>query len=211
MTAREFISKVLREKPRDGWRWLMWRWTRVKPLRRFWALKEYSWRKYNNARRKDRRRRAARWLDRHRKAKAKYYETKAKLSGADSGYDASTHTSAWDGYRVAAWMRGDEPGPSGNKVDWLQKIKNEGWNGELYSGWRSPEYSESLCYNICDAPSCPGLCAGRSSNHSQTGPPNWGAIDVQDWADFQACNNNVHGPFKNNLPYDRPHRSWTGG
>lgn len=54
-----------------------------------------------------------------------------------------------------------------------------GWRGVLTSGWRSPEYSESLCENMCGNPTCPGRCAGRGSRHSQT-PWQNGAIDVTD-------------------------------
>jgi hypothetical protein len=209
--AYHFITRTLRERPRYGWRWLTRKWANRKfRLRRRFALMRYSWRKYNNARRHGRRRKAAKWLERHRVAKRKYSILKEEMSSPVHGYDSRTHTSSWDDRRVAAWMRGDEPGPDGRKIDWLNEIKNEGWDGELYSGWRSPEYSESLCYRICGQASCSGTCAGRASNHSQTGPPNWGAVDVVNWADFQACNNNVGGPFKNNLPYDRPHRSVTG-
>lgn len=210
MRARKWITKVLREYPRRGWRRLRRLWAPKKPIKRNWALKEYAWKKYIKAREAGRKKRAARWLERHRKAKAKYFEHLRIEREADSGYNAATHTSAWDGFRVAAWMRGDEVGPDGRKFDWLGRFAELGWDGQLYSGWRSPEYSESLCYDMCNAPSCPGLCAGKNSNHSQTGPPNWGAVDVVDWQTFQSCNNAVGGPFRNDLPNDRVHRSVTG-
>ena len=212
MTAREYIVSVLKRYPVRGWRRLKRRWAnRRKRIFRWGKLKEFAYDKYRKALRRGHKVRAGIWLRRHRGAKKKYrYLVAQKAAAEASGYDAGSHTSAWDGRRVAAWMRGDEPGPNGNKIDWLQKIEDAGWDGQLYSGWRSPEYSESLCYNICGAPSCSGLCAGRASNHSQTGPPNWGAIDVANWSQFAACNAKVNGPFKNNLPYDRPHRSYTG-
>lgn len=113
-------------------------------------------------------------------------------------------------WRVAAWMVGAASGPDGQKRDWLHELQRHGWDGELYSGWRDPVYSESLCFNICNRPSCPGLCAGRASNHSQVGPPNWGAIDVKSYVAFaQACAK-INAPFTNHLPADLPHRSYTG-
>lgn len=210
MTAREYIIKVLKDYPRYGWRRLRRLWAPVKPIKRNWALKEFAWQKYIKLRAKGRKKRAAIWLERHKNSRAKYYEALAQEKAAQSGYNPSTHTSEWMGYRVAAWMRGDEVGPDGRQFDWLHRFKELGWDGLLWSGWRSPEESEAACYNICGQPSCSGTCAGRSSNHSQTGPPNWGAIDVRDWVTFQSCNNAVGGPFKNNLPLDRPHRSYTG-
>jgi hypothetical protein len=118
---------------------------------------------------------------------------------------------AWDGRKVAGWMVGLYPGPDGKRRNWLAAIKETGhWSGDLYSGFRDPAYSESLCYGICGAPSCPGLCAGRASNHSQTGAPNWGAIDVMNPDGFQRGANQVGAPFTNHLPYDPNHRSYTG-
>lgn len=117
----------------------------------------------------------------------------------------------WDGRQVAGWMVGLRPGPDGQTINWLKAIKNTGeWAGHIYSGYRDPAYSESLCYGICGHPSCPGTCAGRASNHSQTGPPNWGAIDVADAYGFQRGADRVHAPFTNHLPADAPHRSPTG-
>ena len=124
-------------------------------------------------------------------------------SGAELG--------TWDGRQVAGWMVGTRPGPDGRTVNWLAKIKATGrWAGGLYSGFRTPEYSESLCIAQCGEVRCSGTCAGRASNHSQTGPPNWGAVDVVDAAGFQAGANQVGAPFTNHLPADQPHRSYTG-
>ena len=58
-----------------------------------------------------------------------------------------------------------------------------GFRGSLNSLFRSPEYSQQLCYQICGAPSCPGRCAGTSSNHTQYTYPN-GAADVGDYYTF---------------------------
>lgn len=116
----------------------------------------------------------------------------------------------WRGFTVAAWMVGEATGPNGTRTNWLQKSVDRGWSGGLYSGFRDPAYSESLCFQICGAPSCSGTCAGRSSNHSQKGPPNWGAIDVHEGERFGQIQRQMGSPLKNNLPNDRPHYSYTG-
>ena len=56
--------------------------------------------------------------------------------------------------------------------------RHRGWKGRLISGWRDPVYSRSLCMRMCGRPSCPGRCAGMSSNHVRT------AIDVSDYVRF---------------------------
>lgn len=81
-------------------------------------------------------------------------------------------------------------------AEWLayrmKVARAAGWNGYLNSGWRSPEYSESLCYNMCGAPSCPGRCAGRASNHAKNVYP-YGAIDVGDYYTFGALMRSLDG------------------
>lgn len=118
----------------------------------------------------------------------------------------------WRGFTVAAWMVGEATGPDGSRTNWLQKSVDKGWSGGLYSGFRDPIYSEGLCFNICGQPSCPGLCAGRSSNHSgkDGSPPGWGAIDAQDYERFGRIQREIGSPLKNSLPNDRPHYSVTG-
>ena len=78
----------------------------------------------------------------------------------------------FDGRPVAAWL---EP--------YLVWARANGWRGTINSGYRDPAYSEGLCREICGAPSCPGRCAGRSSNHSGRVRPA-GAIDVSEYAQF---------------------------
>jgi hypothetical protein len=80
--------------------------------------------------------------------------------------------SSFDGKPVASWL-----------VPYLKWARADGWRGGLSSGWRDPVYSEQLCYKICGRPSCPGRCAGRSSNHSGSVKPR-GAIDVSDPSTF---------------------------
>lgn len=118
----------------------------------------------------------------------------------------------WGEFTVAAWMVGKAKGPDGTRTNWLQKSVEKGWSGGLYSGGRTPEYSESLCFGICGAPSCSGTCAGRSSNHSgcDGSYPGWGAIDCQDYENFGRIQKEIGSPLQNRLPNDRPHYSVTG-
>ena len=58
---------------------------------------------------------------------------------------------------------------------WARK---NGWRGVVTSGYRTPQYSQSLCVAMCGRPSCPGRCAGMSSNHVRT------AVDLTDYGTF---------------------------
>jgi hypothetical protein len=78
----------------------------------------------------------------------------------------------FDGRPVAAWMK-----------PYLDFAREKGWKGTLTSGFRDPARSEQLCLQMCGAPSCPGRCAGRASNHSGSTKPR-GALDVSDFARF---------------------------
>lgn len=106
----------------------------------------------------------------------------------------------YDGVHVAKWL-----------VPYLQYARSHGWRGRLVSGWRDPAYSEKLCYNMCGAPRCPGLCAGRSSNHSGSVKPH-GALDVSYYYDFgriiRGCTYTPH--LTNHLPRDPVHWSASG-
>lgn len=106
----------------------------------------------------------------------------------------------FDGRAVANWL-----------IPYLQWGRDNGWRGTLVSGWRDPAYSESLCYRMCGRPSCPGKCAGRSSNHSGSDKAK-GAVDVSDYIRFgQLMTHCPHSPhIFNNLPVDRVHFSATG-
>lgn len=88
----------------------------------------------------------------------------------------------YDGYKVATWI-----------VPYLKYARAHGWEGYVTSGYRDPAYSESLCYAMCGAPSCPGRCAGKASNHSGNVEPK-GAVDVSDSARF--------GRIMADCPYD---------
>jgi peptidoglycan hydrolase-like protein with peptidoglycan-binding domain len=91
----------------------------------------------------------------------------AKLSSAPRAGVAT-----FDGRPVAAWIH-----------PYLVWARENGWKGTLNSGWRDPAHSEQLCLNMCGHPSCPGKCAGRTSNHAGSIKPA-GAIDVSDYGTF---------------------------
>jgi hypothetical protein len=84
----------------------------------------------------------------------------------------STGVGYFDGRPVANWL-----------IPYLEYARRNGWRGHVNSGWRDPAYSESLCYRMCGAPSCPGRCAGRNSNHAGSTKPQ-GAVDVSDYVTF---------------------------
>lgn len=105
---------------------------------------------------------------------------------------------------------------------WIAKIltdaRNSGaWHGVVISGVRTPQYSEELCLAMCGAPTCPGRCAGRSTNHAcpptGTGRPYEGAVDVTDYNGLREyCR--AHAPELRGggevLPADLPHFSHAG-
>lgn len=107
----------------------------------------------------------------------------------------------FDGRPCAAWL-----------VPYLEWAREHGWHGWLVSGYRTPAYSEHLCWGICGAPRCPGLCAGTSSNHTKNVKPG-GALDVSDYVKFGEVI--ARCPYEprifNNLPRDKVHFSATGG
>jgi hypothetical protein len=112
---------------------------------------------------------------------------------------------SFDGHQVARWMVEDA----------LKPARASGsWKGVVFSGFRDPAYSTQLCLNMCGRTTCPGQCAGASSNHScpptHTGKPYEGAVDVTDTWGLQAwCA--AHGyPIRHTLPNDLPHFSRTG-
>lgn len=103
---------------------------------------------------------------------------------------------SFDSKPVAVWM-----------IPILISARNNGWGGTLTSGYRSPEYSEQLCYGICDAPVCPGRCAGRTSNHTKNVKPE-GAVDVSDPAGFAQAQSTLRNALGAADPW---HYSVSGG
>jgi hypothetical protein len=104
----------------------------------------------------------------------------------------------FDDVPVAAWM-----------VKFLKKSRANGWQGELVSGFRSPEHSEQLCQDMCGQPTCPGRCAGRGSRHVGLIHPA-GAIDITDTDRFAEIQPKIGSPLHNDLPNDPVHFSVTG-
>jgi hypothetical protein len=113
--------------------------------------------------------------------------------------DDPDHISTFEGVAVPAWTVGKDAGPNGSHVNWLQKIRDAGWNGIVVSGARTAEHSEELCFGMCGQPSCPGTCAGRSSNHVvDAGYPD-GALDVSEYTVFAQKAREVGAPLINAL------------
>ena len=123
-----------------------------------------------------------------------------RLTTPYHGAPSSPAVATFDGKPVASWL-----------IAYLSWARQHGWQGTLTSGWRDPEYSEKLCMQICGAPTCPGRCAGRFSNHSGSVKPQ-GAIDVSDYTRFGKLM--AQCPLSprifNDLPKDRVHFSATG-
>jgi hypothetical protein len=111
-----------------------------------------------------------------------------------------TGVATFDGRPVARWLK-----------PYLDFARKNGWTGTLNSGFRDPDESEAICFHKCSAPSCPGVCAGRTSNHSGKTKPK-GAVDVSDFARFgqlmQSCPLNPR--ILNDLTSDPVHFSATG-
>ncbi len=117
-------------------------------------------------------RRNNRW-DRQRVLRSKQRCTKQRRAARANERKAHTSgASTYDGIVVAEWF-----------IPYMQWARSHGWRGRLVSGYRTPAYSESLCFRMCGRPSCPGRCAGRASNHAHKDKPE-GAIDVSDFHTF---------------------------
>lgn len=119
---------------------------------------------------------------------------------------SATSNAVFDGKDVPPWLVGKGPGPNGSYVNWLQRIRNEGWSGYVVSGVRTPAYSVQLCYNMCGAPSCSGTCAGANSNHNCGDPCKYpgGALDVSDYYRFGAICREIGCPLINRLGASDP-------
>lgn len=104
----------------------------------------------------------------------------------------------FDGKQVVEWIAHD-----------LFEIRKAGWTGYLVSGYRTPEYSTSLCVAMCGAPSCPGRCAGATSNHAKSGDGG-GACDLSDYVNAERLFHETGSRLWNDLPVDLVHFSSTG-
>lgn len=126
-------------------------------------------------------------------------EDRKQEKQADGPYDAhGGDIVTFDGKQIVEWIAHD-----------LYQMRQHGWNGYLVSGYRTPEYSQQLCYNMCGAPSCPGRCAGTSSNHTKKGD-GYGAADVTDYVNAERVAFSIGSRLHNNLPSDLVHLSSSG-
>lgn len=143
-------------------------------------------------------------LKRRRKAKAKWLRAHPPLT--PEGF------ALWRGVAVAPWMVGEAPGPDGKTVNWLQLSVDHGWSGVVTSGVRTATHSVELCEAMCGATSCPGRCAGATSNHNCSNGCAYpeGAIDVGDYYKFGAIQREIGSPLRNELPVDPVHYSVSG-
>jgi hypothetical protein len=186
----------------------LWRWARRpgdwQPRARRWAALQ-SWARDHQvlAQRGHDRRRFKKFLTARRIYGKKFRHLKNKHHHDSPPPDAGPLT-VIDGKQVPSWM-----------APKIKEIRARGrWRGVIVSGYRTPAYSESLCRSMCGAPTCPGRCAGRYSNHacppSGRGVAYEGAIDVSDYYTFAAEARAVGAPFHNALPNDPVHFSRNG-
>lgn len=144
--------------------------------------------------------------DRRRKLAKKVQEARQRkddlIERIKEPKPSSDGTTVIDGKQVPNWI-----------AKWVLKARKEGlWHGYVVSGYRSPEYSTSICQAMCGAPTCPGRCAGASSNHSGLVYPR-GAVDV-DLAhrdEFARAMVKLGAPLKNILPTTDPNHFSNSG
>jgi len=133
-------------------------------------------------------------LDRRLRQKVKWLKAHPEPAANPSGL-------TWmDGHQVAGWI-----------AEILLRARATGlWNGYVISGWRSAEYSEQLCFNMCGQPSCSGTCAGRNTNHTGINFPE-GAADITDPDGLENAMDELgEDRLRNDLPADAPHYSNNG-
>lgn len=189
----------------------LWKWAKApdklgRVMRRWKALKlwarehaKIAGKRHDNKKRKW-------WLKRQRGYNQKFIEARKKFLAEHKDPDppptqgVSTPEAPWNPSRrpIANWI-----------IPWLERSWDAGWRGPVTSGYRSPEYSQQLCYQICGAPSCPGTCAGVTSNHTQYMQPG-GAVDVGDYVTFARIQPLIGSPLRNALPADPVHFSASG-
>jgi len=183
-----------------------------------WVAAKKDGRQRNAARAKAKAQRATRkaawWDEQADEAEAGYEEMKKRrerikraqaarrAQRSTTGGGFQTPARAWNPYRrqVCGWL-----------IPILDEARSRGWRGVVVSGVRTPAYSISLCYRICNRPSCSGTCAGASSNHNATtcAKPQ-GALDLSDYYTFASIMRQMGNPIYNDLPNDRVHFSATG-
>lgn len=206
---RQRIRKIFatRKNPmRKLWKWAKAPDKLARVMQRWRALKEWAREHMRIARRHGDRDKVEWWNKRRKGYDAKYDNVRNRFLKKHDDPEppptggVGTPAAPWNPYRrpIAGWI-----------IPWLEKSWNAGWRGVVNSGYRSPEYSQQLCYQICGRPSCPGTCAGVTSNHTQYVYPG-GAVDVSDYYTFAAVQQKIGSPLHCALPNDRPHFSASG-
>jgi hypothetical protein len=207
--------KQIRNRHPHHWKNAVWAWANRgkkgnwrRKLRRFQAYRGYArdLERYllDNMKPGHERKERRREMDRIVKAAGEKIEhlKKAHADHPDHPPTDADGIVLYDGKPVPAWM-----------VPWLNEIRDEGWDGYVVSGVRTPQQSIGLCYAMCGAPSCTGRCAGAASNHNATPPVTYpeGALDVSDYIEFGYLARKVGSPLRNALgPRDPVHYSVSG-
>jgi hypothetical protein len=166
--------------------------------------RRFAWDKSHKAKRHENRRGARRWASRARHfahiEKLYRQENQRLRKRRRQGTLPAGDLVTFDGKPHAGWLVRET----------LIPARASGvWPGISYSGYRTPEYSEALCLAMCGAPTCPGRCAGRNTNHAKLVKPG-GATDVTystQLSQWEAAHNY---PSRHTLPFDLPHHSLTG-
>jgi hypothetical protein len=147
----------------------------------------------------------ARWNGIRKIYRRKKIQVLKRILADDQVDNPSWGTRIMDGKAVPNWI-----------ADILQDCRDNGWPGIVISGFRDPDFSEQLCFDMCGHPTCPGTCGGRFSNHAC--PPSGdcvdgeGATDNSEWGTLDSVlqRRGHWDRLKNDLPNDRPHHSRTG-
>ena len=138
--------------------------------------------------------------NRVKKAAERKQVRRKKTKAAERSFDSDGGgIVTFDGLPCVEWIAHD-----------LLKARESGiWNGQAVSLFRSPEHSVEICMDMCGASSCPGRCAGTSSNHCQQGHGQ-GAADVTDFVNCERALMETGSVLHNDLPSDLVHMSATG-
>jgi hypothetical protein len=203
MSKREQIQQLWKRRPHP-WH-ALWQWGRhgngYKRWRELqnWAGDRARGKNWTKAQRKA----AEKARDEYRRKKEHWLKEHKDPEPPSTGGNIVT----FDGIPCAGWI-----------ADIAQKARDAGkWGGTLLSGVRSVAHSIALCEAMCHQPSCPGTCAGATTNH--TCPPSHKCVPHEGAGDFtdpyeleKFCRDNglpLHGAGTV-LPGDVNHFSYSG-
>ena len=207
---RERIRRIFRRQqpnPLDRlWGWAMAGKGASGKAARFMGLERWAKAHAEWARAHEQAGTAEQWAKRRRiyRKKKRFYrrrDREAEQLAATPNSGVTIPDRSWNPNRkpMAAWM-----------VSEVDKVHAAGWGGMLNSGFRTPAHSTQLCLDICGQPTCPGTCAGATSNHAKHVKPE-GAIDVSDPSTFGAKARQMGSPLKNLLGAADPFHFSTSG